>query len=417
MDERPGRDGFRHHAASVFWLGLAEAAVRGGNVVLQFLLARALGRAQYGIFAYAFSLAMIVVPAGGVGLLEAFVRRGAAGKGGVVGALSEFFPLRTISAAVTFALLVATALAHKPDFAVVLAVGLFALFRALTAFLASAFRAAEVIWKEFALRCGEAAVLLAVTFASIRSRPSLVAISVTLAAAAALFLVLTLRVFRRVFPGLRWIWPRSWISTAVLAAPLGLPALMGILLLRTDVVLIRRLTRDASATADYAAAVNLVLGAGLIPATISAALFPALSRRRRASRPRLLLGAASGFLFLGGALALLLEAQAGRIVRLAYGAEFDSASAILAALSPFLVFLSPTIFIATVLASRRAVGSLVGLALVPLGLKLTADLWLLPGGLALVPTSSTIIQAIVFFGSITFLMLSGNHSDLLQASE
>ncbi len=271
--------GLRRHASSVFWLGLAEAAVRGGNVVLQFLLARALGRQQYGVFAYAFSLAMIVVPAGGIGLLEAFVRKGASERRGIVPALSEFFPLRAASAAATLGLLVAIAAAQRTDSAAVLVVGIFALFRALTAFLAAAFRAAEVIWKEFALRTGEAAGLLAVVFASMRFRPDLVSLSATLAGAAAVFFVLTLAVFRRMFPGFRWKWPGAWLSSTVRAAPLGLPAFAGVLLLRTDVVLIRRLTGDAAATADYAAAATLVLGVGLVPVTIAAALFPALSRR------------------------------------------------------------------------------------------------------------------------------------------
>ncbi|MGH9442358.1 MAG: oligosaccharide flippase family protein [Thermoanaerobaculia bacterium] len=407
---RKGSGLFRH-AASIFWLGLAEAAVRGGNVVLQFLLARALGRGQYGVFAYAFSLAMILVPAGGIGLLEALVRRGAHEEG-VAAALSEFFPLRVGSALATLAVLAVVSRTHPADASVVLVVGLFALFRALTAFLAASFRAAEVIWKEFAVRCGEAAALLTVAFASIRFRPGLVPVSSILAGAAGLFFFLTLGAFRRFFPGLTWRWPRAWAAALVRAAPLGLPALMGILLLRTDVVLIRQLTGDASATADYAAAVNLVLGLGLVPVTISAALFPALSRKRRVSG-RVLAAGATGFLALGGALAFLLSTLAPRIVRLAYGSEFDSAAKIVATLSPFLVFLAPTVFAATVLASRNAAGSLALLALVPLGLKVGVDFALLPAGLARVPLSSTVLQAAALAGSFVLLTLSQRRADFL----
>ena len=399
------RGGLRRHASSVFWLGLAEAAVRGGNVVLQFLLARSLGRPQYGVFAYAFSLAMIVVPACGIGLLEAFVRRGASGGGGVAPALAEFFPLRAASAAATVAVIAAVAAAQGSDRAVVFAVGLFALFRALTAFLAAAFRAAEVIWKEFALRCGEAAALLAAVFATMALHPPLLPVSGILAAAAAIFFLLTLAVFRRVFPQLEWSWPRSWLRSAVRAAPLGLPALTGSLLLRTDVVLIRRLTGDAAATADYAAAATLVLGVGLVPVTISAALFPALSRKGLAGAREL--GAAIfGFLLLGGALALLLAGEAARLVRLAYGAQFDASAGTVASLAPFLVFLAPTVFSATVLASRNAAGSLAALALVPLALKIAADVVLLPAGLGRVPASSTAMQALMLLGSVGFLFLS-----------
>ncbi len=410
MDNKK-KDGLARHASSVFWLGLAEAAVRGGNVVLQFLLARALGRQQYGIFAYAFSLAMIVVPAGGIGLLEAFVRKGASAGEGVIPALSEFFPLRAASAAATLLLLAAVAVAQRTDSAVVFVVGLFALFRALTAFLAAAFRAADVIWKEFALRSAEAAGLLAVVFASMRFRPGLVSVSATLAVAAAAFFALTLVVFRRVFPGFRWKWPPGWLSAAVRAAPLGLPALAGVLLLRTDVVLIRRLTGDAAATADYAAAATLVLGVGLVPVTIAAALFPALSRRSLLGRREI--GASLlGFLGLGGGLALLVRLEGKRMVRLAYGPEFDSAAGIVAALSPFLVFLAPTVFAAAILASRNAAGRLFALALVPLLLKVGVDFLLLPGGIRRLPASSTAVQAVMFAGALVFLFLRPRRSDI-----
>lgn len=411
-----GRDGFRRHTSSVLWLGLAEASVRGGNVVLQFLVARALGRDQYGIFAYALSLAMVVVAAGGIGLLEAFVRRGAAAPGGIVPALSEFFPLRAASAAVTFALLVAVSLAHRAS-AAILAVGLFVLFRSLTAFLASSFRAAEVMWKEFALRCGETAVLLGIVLGASHFRPGLVPMAVLLAGASALFLILTVGIFRTLFPSLEWRWPGAWISAAFRAAPLGLPALIGSFLLRTDVILIQRTTGNASATADYAAAVNLVLGAGLIPATVSAALFPALSRRKAATPPGMLIAAGAGFLLLGAALWLALAAWSGQIVRLAYGAEFESAGAIVAALSPFVLFLAPTIFAATVLASRNAAVALVGLALFPLGLKIFVDLWLLPAGLGRVPASSILVQAVTLLGTLLAVTLSARRSNSLQVTD
>ncbi len=399
-------DRFRHHTSSVLWLGLAEAAVRGGNVVLQFVLARALGRGAYGTFAYAYSLALLVVAAGGIGLLEAFVRRAAAADGTVAGELSTFFPLRAASAAATLVLLAVLALAHRAGFPVVLAIGIFVLFRALTAFLASSFRAVEVIWKEFALRCGEAAVLLIVVFGAIRLRPGLASISVVLAGASGTFLLLTVAAFRKVFPDLAWMWPRSWASTVLRAAPLGLPALIGALLLRTDVILIQRVGRSAAATADYAAAVNIVLGAGLLPATIAAALFPALSRRSRNLGRNVILSGIAGFVLLGGMLALVLAGGAKTLVRLAYGPEFASAAAVVSALSPFLLFLSPTIFAATLLASRNSVVPLAGLAIVPLALKIVVDLRLLPGGLSSVAASSTILQAATFAVASLIVMVS-----------
>src|SRR5258708_38828096 len=104
-------DSIRHHTSSDMWLGFAEAVVRGGNVVLQFLVARALGREQYGIFAYALSLAMVVVPAGGIGVPGGFVPKGDAARGGIVPAPSGRFPLRLAAPAAPLACLVPGSLA------------------------------------------------------------------------------------------------------------------------------------------------------------------------------------------------------------------------------------------------------------------------------------------------------------------
>ena len=411
------RDGIGHHTGSVFWLGLAEAAVRGANVVLQFLLARELGKELYGTFAYAYSLALLVVAAAGIGLLEAFVRRAASSGQGVARELSEFFPLRAASAVLTAGILAALALAHRNDSSVLFAVGLFVLFRALTAFLASSFRAAEVVRKEFTLRCGEAALLLIVVLGAIRFRQGLVSISVLLAGASGVFLVLTVVVFGRVFPELRWRWPRSWAAAALRAAPLGLPAVIGSFLLRTDVILIQKFARNAARTAEYAAGVNVVLGVGLVPATIAAALFPALSRRSKNVGRRLALIGTAGFLLLGGALALGLSWQAERIVRLAYGSAFGSAAGVLVSLSPFILFLSPTIFAASILASRNETFALAALAVLPLVLKIVVDIRLLPGSFSDVARSSTILQALTFIAAVVAMTLSVKSSDNFQSTD
>jgi len=360
VTERP------RYLRSVFWLGLAESAARLGNVLLQVLLVRALAPDRYGVFAYAYSLFLVVISLTGLGIPEAFIREGAIRSERIGEVLSEHFSLRAISAAAAAAIVLAVSAGAGRDAPVILAVGAYLLFRSLTSFLATMFRAREVIWKEFALRSAETAVIVGVGAAALALRWSLVRVVWSLAVAGAACLAAAIVGFRALLPQFSWTLPRAAVRRIAAAAPYGLPAVAGGWLLRIDVVLFQRLGRDPVRTAYFASAVNVVLGAALVPVVAAAAVYPTLSRRgtgRGAGVGRLF----AGFAAAGAVMAAGLALGASRIVRIAYGPAYAPAAPWLAASAPFLAFLSPAIFAATVLAARGRASVLSAMLLAPLG--------------------------------------------------
>jgi O-antigen/teichoic acid export membrane protein len=358
-------------------MGMAESAARFGNVLLQVLLVRALDPARYGVFAYAYSLFLVVIPLTSLGIAEAFIREGAI-RGERIGAvLSEHFSLRALSAGVAAAVIVAVSTAGGADSPVILAVGAYLLFRSLTSFLATMFRAREVIWKEFALRSVETAVIVAVGAAALALRWSLPRVVWALAAAGAACLAIAVVGFRTLLPDFAWRLPKRAIRRISAAAPYGLPAVAGGWLLRIDVVFFERMGGDAARTGYFASAVNLVLGAALVPVIAAAAVYPTLARRgagRGEGVGRLL----AAFAAVGAVMSVALWASAVPVVRIAYGAGYAPASRWLAAAAPFLAFLSPAIFAATVLAARGRTGLLSAALLVPLAGVAVSDALCLP---------------------------------------
>jgi len=398
------------YLGSVFWMGMAEAAARFGNVLLQILLIRALAPARYGVFAYAYSLFLVVISLTSLGIAESFIREGAIRRERIGPVLSEYFSLRAVSAVAAAAVIVAVSASGSAPAPVILAVGLYLLFRSVTAFLATVFRAREVIWKEFALRLAETLVIVSVGAAALALRWSLATVVWALAAAGAACLAAAVGGFRALLPGFSWSFPKGALRRIAAAAPYGLPAVAGGWLLRIDVVCFQQLGRDAERTAYFAAAVNLVLGAALVPAMAAAGIYPTLSRRGSAGGAgvgRLLLAFAAA----GAAMTALLLSAPGTIVRLAYGGRYGASAEWLSALAPFLLVLSPGIFAATVLASRGRTAVLSAVLLAPLAGLAISNVLLFPrhpGGVVPVTIAwETLASGL----AVLFCDLSGSHSE------
>jgi O-antigen/teichoic acid export membrane protein len=370
----------RRFAGPVAWLSLAELLARLGNLGIQLVLIRALAPGVFGRLAYAFSLFSLLVPALSLGLPEAFVREGSVSRERLPGVLTEYFSLRVFSAGGALALAALLAGLHGSDFAILFAVAAYVVFRSMTQFLALSFRAAEIFSREFALRAGESLFLLLVAAGASHATGSLPSITVSLAAGAAAYLGGTLLAFRSLHPGFAWRFPSSAAQKVVLAMPLGLPLLLPSLLLRADVVLYRIWTGDLPTTGYYAAAANVVLGAALLPALMVGAVFPALSRHNRElrSRPALLISGTAGFLVLGAALAGGLSLFAVPVARIVCGPGYGPAGPLLSALSPFLLFLSPALFVSAFLAAAEDRRSLLLCSGATLAFKLAGNLWAIP---------------------------------------
>ena len=399
------------HAGPVFWMGLAEAAARVGNFLLQILLVRTLAPVRYGVFAYAYSLFFVVIALTSLGISEAFIREGSIGRERIGAVLSGFFSLRVLSAAAAAAVIAAVAAASGTDGPVIFGVGLFLLFRSVTAFLATVFRAREVIRKEFLLRLAETGVIVSVGGAALAMRWSLSTVVWSLAAAAAACMAAAIAIFRARVPGFSWSLPAGAGRRIVAAAPYGLPAVAGGWLLRIDVAAFQRLGHDPERTGYFAAAVNLVLAAGLVPAIASAGLYPGLARGERGTgvpvRRALFLFSGAGVL-----LAALFRFAPGLIVRSAYGARYLAAAPWLAALAPFLLFLAPGIFAASVLAARGETAVVCGVLLVPLAGNAASNLALFPRHPSAVVPVTIAWQALAAIAAVIFMYLSLRRSRL-----
>lgn len=394
---------------SVFWMGMAESAARLGNVLLQILLVRALVPARYGVFAYAYSLFLLVISLTSLGIAEAFIREGAI-RGERIGAiLSEHFSLRAISALFAAVVIAAVAAAGRADGPVILAVGAYLLFRSLTSFLATVFRAREVIWKEFVLRSAETAVIVGVGAAALALRWSLPRVVWALAAAGAACLAGDIVGFRALLPEFSWKLPAGAFRRMASAAPYGLPLVAGGWLLRIDVVFFQQLGRDPERTAYFASAVTLVLAAALAPGVAAAAVYPTLSRRgsgKEAGIGRLF----AAFAAAGVLMAAVLVAAARPLVRIAYGAGYAPAAGWLARIAPFLVFLSPAMFAATVLAARGRSVVLWAVLLVPLAGVAASDALCFPAHPDAVVPTTIAWEALACAFAVGFCGLSARHS-------
>ena len=397
------------HAGPVFWMGMAEAAARIGNFLLQILLVRALAPVRYGVFAYAYSLFFLVIALTSLGVTEAFIREGSIGRERIGAVLSGFFSLRVLSAVVAAVIIAGVAAVSGADGPVIFAVGLFLLFRSVTAFLATVFRAREVIRKEFLLRLAETGAIVGVGAVALAMRWTLSTVVWTLAAAAGACMAAAIVAFRFRMPGFSWSLPAGAWRRMMGAAPYGLPAVAGGWLLRIDVAAFQKLGHDPERTAYFAAAVNLVLAAGLVPAIASAALYPALARGERGTGVPL---ARALMLFSGAGivLAALFRFEPDLLVRSAYGARYLPAAAWLAALAPFLLFLSPGIFASSVLAARGEAAAVCGVLLVPLAGNAASSLALFPSHPDAVVPVTIAWQGLAASAAMIFVYLSSLRS-------
>jgi O-antigen/teichoic acid export membrane protein len=127
------------------------------------------------------------------------------------------------------------------------------------------------------------------------------------------------------------------------ALPIGLATILGTIYFRADMVLLGWLRGDA-ATGAYGAAYRLFEGAFVLPALVLAALFPALAGRMvapRAEIARLVRRATGWMAVLGLASAAVLALAVAPLLVTLYGPEYAESAALLRLLAPALCFIFP----------------------------------------------------------------------------
>lgn len=136
-------------------------------------------------------------------------------------------------------------------------------------------------------------------------------------------------------PGFKRVWQFSWQGVPPLvraSAPIALLGILGILYLRLNVYLLATL-EGAAATGLYTAAARIVEAARLVPVAALGALFPLMARARRSPLTGVDIGVISlswrALTLLSLALAMVLAASAPFLIPRLFGPDFSPAIAVL----------------------------------------------------------------------------------------
>ena len=181
-----------------------------------------------------------------------------------------------------------------------------------------------------------------------------------------------------------WPWPhadvRRWLDLAREAVPLGVAGILRKMTGRIDVLILGALAAPG-AVGHFAAAYKIVEGLALVPLTIGQILFPLLSRSARSATVLFETVFAVGvkcLLFLGVPAAIALALSADRVVRLAYGADFDAAGPTLAVIGLSVLALFPSALLPFVFAALRLQRRYIAATAVALAVNAAVDVVLVP---------------------------------------
>jgi O-antigen/teichoic acid export membrane protein len=342
--------------ASNLWVkAVSEVAVRGAQLALLVAAARTWGPEGFGVFAFAGSLATIVIAAADFGLQLHLAREIAQG-GGRRSLRAAVRAKLGLSAVTLVALLAASALYPRPGVREVLFVaGAVVLAQSWCDLWNHYFRGRQSLREEAKLNSryligGAAAAGVALSLGV-----GVLGVYLVLLASALFGNLLGWRRVRAlaasdpadVAPLARDGGGGGRAHTAWdalgSAMPIGVATILGTIYFRSDIVLLQWLRGDA-ATGAYGAAYRLFEGTFVLPALVLAALFPALAEgmvAQGAAVGRLVRRAAGWMSLLGLVVAALLAFAVAPLLEALYGADYAESAVLLRLLAPALCFLFP----------------------------------------------------------------------------
>jgi PST family polysaccharide transporter len=271
-------------AGNVLWLLGADAVGKALALVSLTVVARALGPGEFGIYAYAFSLAALLAILGHLGLESLMIRDLAARPGRAAETLGTVFLLRSAGHAAAAAILLGYGLflpGHLPAERLVFAVAALGLLLAvLPAVLGGWFKARQQARAPALASICTMAVAAGLKIAAALAGAGVVAVAagqVAGMAAGALLLALLYRAADGPHP-------RDWRPSARRAGTLLaeswkllLAGLFALVYMKIDIAMLRLLVGPEGAGL-YAVPAALVLSLHALPAAVSTALFPGMVR-------------------------------------------------------------------------------------------------------------------------------------------
>jgi O-antigen/teichoic acid export membrane protein len=181
-----------------------------------------------------------------------------------------------------------------------------------------------------------------------------------------------------------WPWPhgdvRRWLGLVREALPLGVAGILRKMSGRIDVLILGALAAPG-AVGHFAAAYKIVEGLALVPLTIAQILFPLLSRSARSATGLFETVFALGIkslLFVGVPAAVALALTADRVVRIAFGPQFDPAASTLVVIAVAIVMLFPSALLPFVFAALRLQRSYIVATAAAITVNVAVDVVLVP---------------------------------------
>jgi O-antigen/teichoic acid export membrane protein len=346
----------------------AELLGRVLALVTSLLIARGLGPADFGVFAFLSGVAVLLSEIGDAGL------QGTAQRALVAHTLSLRAMLRAKAALLVIALAAAAALALGSQ-ALLAPLVLYYLLAGWSEFLGVALRARGWRGAEAAtILCLRAVTLGLVVLVFVRGL-GLAGLAWALAASPLLAIAVGFALVRQSEREPQPAAPeaRGRLEVLRLALPLGLNGLLALLSLRVEILALP-LFVDDHATGLFAAALKVVDSLILVPAAIAAGAMPALTREALRGSGPVRERTATTVALLGVPAAVGLFALAPGVIQLLYGSEYAPAALALRLLAPALL----AIFLNNVL-----LHALLALGRAPLLPRLTAARVTVAAGAAL----------------------------------
>lgn len=336
--------GARRILANAGWRALSDVGSKVVTLLLYAVMARELGEAAFGVFVFGLAFVMLVTTLANFGQDGILTREVARDRGLIHRYFFNTLALKLTVALPALALSLGIAWAigmGRETRLVILFLGIATVVEALIQTCFAAYQAFEQ------LSLMPAVVITQRVVTTIPAIAAMVFLAANVVAVAAIYavgtlvaiwLALTLLVRRVARPRLETD-VRSWWPLMRVAAPLGLAGVFITVLLRVDTAMLAFYKSDAI-VGNYGAAYRLFEASLLVGWSVTAAVYPVLSRLGRDSQPPVSLVYERALkLVLAPTLPLAVGAilLGGPLVHLVYGAGFDDAGSAIAWLGPAIV--------------------------------------------------------------------------------
>lgn len=394
------------------WLFSGQAIGRALRAILIVVAARTLGVSDWGVFAYAISLAATFTVFSDIGINALLVREGSRNAKLAIKYLATglVIKLTLIAVLATLVFLLKDVIIRIPEATVLipLIIVIFAI-DSLRDFVSALARFTERMDIEAKGQIITNMGIVTFGLLFLAASPSSASLALGYVLGTFLGLVVVFLPLKSYFKGIFREFSRPLVRSIIVSAwPFGLVGLMGVIMINTDILVLGAIGQ-ATDVGLYAAAQKPVQLLYLIPSVLAAAFFPTMSREAGDTgqfRSTLEKGLKSAYIFaiplaFGGVL------TASPIISFLYGPEFLLSYSSFAILSLTFLFVFPSVFFANALFARGSQKVFYGYLAIGVLVNIALNLILIPYlGIIGCALATLIVQAFLFIYGVVHLKRS-----------